>query len=63
MVRPGLDFGEERRDEDSKHCWKNYKKWEMRLSGIFTVQCVCRFPKVVRISVIFAMEGVSIALS
>ena len=63
IVRPGLDFGQDGKDENSKHCRKNYKKSETHSPEIFTVQCVCQYPKVVGASVMLEMESVSTALS
>ena len=62
-MHPGLDFGEEGKDQNSKLCRKMYKKSETHSPGIFTVQCVCRYQKIIGITVMLDMEGVSTALS
>ena len=63
IVRPGLDFGLNSHKENAKQCRKNYTKSDTHSPGIFTVQCVCRHPKLLGVSVMLEMEGVSTALS
>ena len=63
VVRPRIDFGTTSKDENSKQCTKVYKASTAFSSGIFTVQCVCKFPKLLGISIMENFKGVSTALS
>ena len=63
FVWPCIDFGREKRSENLKTCRKTYRKSDAHSPGIFTVQCVCRYPKLVGVSVMDECEGVSTALS
>ena len=63
VVRSGLNFGQDGKDNNSKHSQKNYKKSETHLTRIFTFQCVCQYSKVIGISIMLEMEGVSTSLS
>ena len=62
-VRPGLDFGTNSRKQNVRECRKSYLKSDSHSPGIFTVQCVCKRPKLIGISVMVETEGVSTALS
>ena len=44
-------------------CPKSYRASESHSRGIFTVQCYCRYPKILRLSVMSECEGVSTAIS
>lgn len=63
QVRPNLNFGISSKKKNSRSCRKNYTKSETHSPGIFTVQCVCRYPKLIGLSVMEECEGVSTALS
>ena len=63
QVRPGVDFGRAKRAENVRSCRKNYTKSDSHSPGLFTVQCVCRNPKLIGVSVMQECEGVSTALS
>ena len=63
QVRPAMVFGNYSRKENSRTCRKNYVKSDSHSPGIFTVQCVCRHPKLIGPSVMRECEGVSTALS
>ncbi len=63
QVRPLLNFGSSSRKENTRTCRKNYLKSDSHSPGIFTVQCVCRHPKLIGASVMCECEGVSTALS
>ena len=63
QVRPLLDFGSSSKKKNSRTCRKNYLKSDSRSSGIFSVQCVCRHPKLIVISVMRECEGANTALS
>lgn len=62
-MRPGLYFVSSSKKENSRSCRKNYRKPEAITAGIFTVQCVCRHPKLLGVSVMMQTEGVSTELS
>jgi len=63
-VRPRIDFGRDGRSrENTRNCRKLYTKSETHSPGIFTVQCACRNPKLLGLSVMMQCEGVSTALS
>ncbi len=51
LVRPRVDFGNSARTENSRTCTKNYISSDSHSPGIFTVQCCCRHPKLLGISV------------
>ena len=63
LVRPCIDFGNAKKAENTKSCRKHYRKSDSHSPGIFTAQCVCRYPKLVGVSVMDECEGVSTALS
>jgi len=63
VVRPSMKFGISSRTENMRSCRKNYLKSDSHSPGIFTVQCVCRFPKLIGLSVMMECEGISTALS
>lgn len=63
IVRPRLEFGLTKRDENSRGCNKKYPVSQEHSPGIFTVQCCCPHPKILGISVMEVCEGVSMALS
>jgi len=63
IVRPRIDFGLSSKKENSKQCTKNYRASSSHSPGIFTVQCACRHPKLLGVSVMESCEGVSTALS
>jgi len=63
MVRPSIDFGKSTRNENESHCRKDYRASDTHSPGIFTVQCVCRYPKVIGVSVMDECEGTSTAMS
>ena len=62
-VRLGTDFGRVARKENGRSCRKMYTKSDSHTPGIFTVHCICSKPKLLGISVMTEMEGVSTALS
>ena len=63
QVRPRITFGSYSRKENAQSCRKNYLKSGSYSPGIFTVQCVCRQPKLIGVSVMRECEGVSTTLS
>jgi len=63
MVRPSIDFGRSARNENESKCRKDYRASDTHSPGIFTVQCVCRYPKVIGVSVMDECEGTSTAMS
>jgi len=63
VVRPRVDFGTTSIQENGKTCAKSYVRSKSHSPGLFTVQCCCRHPKLIGISVMDACEGVSTALS
>ena len=62
-VRSRLTFGATGRQENLRICRKNYRASFSHSSGILTVQCVCRHPKLLELPVMLECEGVSTALS
>lgn len=62
LVRLCIDFGRSKRVENSMSCRKNYRESDTHSPGIFTVQCVCRYPKLIEVSVMDECEGISTAL-
>ncbi len=62
LVRPRIDFGSSSRAENLMPCRKNYRKSDSPPPGIFTVQCCCRFPKLIGLSVMSECERISTAL-
>lgn len=63
VVRPRLDFGPTKKEENSRGCSKKYPCSTEHSPGIFTVQCCCKHPKILGISVMEECEGVSMAMS
>ena len=63
QVRPNMDFGPTSSAENSRSCRKHYSKARAHTPGIFTVQCACKRPKLLGVSVMTRTEGVSTALS
>ena len=63
QVRPGLNFVSRSRREKSVWCNKNHSRFDTHRPGIFTVQWVCKRPKLVGVSVMTEIEGISTALS
>ena len=63
IVRPCIEFGRTKKAENTKSCRKHYRKSDSHSPGIFTAQCVCRYPKLIGVSVMEECEGVSTALS
>ncbi len=61
-MRPLLDFGLSSRRENAWSCRKNYVKSDSHSPAIFTMQCICRNPKIIKMSVMRECEGVSTAL-
>ena len=60
-VRPDLDFGTNSRKENARECRKSYLKSDSHSSGIFNVQCLCKRPKLIGISMMVETKGVSTA--
>ena len=48
LVRPNVYFGFSSRSENSRSCRKTHDSARAHTPGIFTVQCVCRHPKLNR---------------
>jgi len=63
VVRPAIKFGASAHTENGRSCRKNYNKSDSHSPGIFTVQFVCRYPKLIGLSVMMECEGVSTAMS
>ena len=63
QIRPVTTFGDSSKKENSRSCRKNHVKSDSHRPGIFTVQCVCRYTKLIGLSVMQECEGVSTALS
>ena len=63
QVRPGIDFGRAKKTANVRSCRKNYTKPYSQSHGLFIVQCECRNPKLIGVSVMRECEGVSTALS
>lgn len=63
VMRPNVSFGLSSRMENAAICKKNYRKSDSHSPGIFTVQCVCRYPKLIGLSVMKECESVSTAMS
>ena len=62
-MRPSAYFGSTARSENTAGCKKNYRKSDHHSQGIFTVQCCCRYPKLLGISVMSECEEVGTAFS
>ena len=63
QIRPVTTFGDSSRKENFRSCRKNYVKSDSHSTGIFTVPCVCRYPKLIGLSVKQEREGVNTELS
>ena len=63
VMRPNVTFGRSSRTENVARCKKNYRKSDSHSPGIFTVQRVCRCPKLIGLSVMDECEIVSTAMS
>lgn len=63
FVRPCIDFGCTKKDENTKSCRKVHRKSDSHWPGMFTVQCVSKHPKIIGISVMKECEGVSTKLA
>ena len=63
ILRPYVSFGLSFRKENVQSCRKRYRKSENYLLGIFTLQCECRHPKLIALSVMDECESVSTAMS
>lgn len=48
-MRPNLGSGTASIPENGRLCRKTYVNSKTRRSGIFTVQCACRHPKLLRV--------------
>ena len=62
-LRPNINFSNTFEIQNSKFCRKHYIKYDKHSPGIFTVQCVCRFPKLIGLSAMVDWKGVSNSLS
>ena len=62
-IRPRLDFFRSSRTENRRTCKKSYQASNTHALGLFTVQCVCKNPKLFGVSVMMECEGISTALS
>ena len=63
IVRARVDFGFTKKDENVKSCSKKDTASKTHTPSIFTVECCCRQPKILGVSVMDLCEGVSTALS
>ena len=63
IVRPSIGFAPRSWKENSQSCRKNFEASESHSPSISTVQCVCRYPKLIGISRMEVCEGTSTALS
>ncbi len=63
VVRPRVEFGDYSKVENSRSCAKHYIRSESHSPGLFTVECCCKHPKLIGVSIMDACEGVSTALS
>ena len=63
IIRLNIDFGRTSNRENGRPCTKNYASAKSHAPAIFTVQCVCRHPKLLGVSIMTKTEGVSTALS
>ena len=62
-MRPNVSFGLSSRKDNVQSCSESYRKSENHSSGIFTLQCVCRHPKLIGLSIMGECENVSTAMS
>ena len=62
-MRPNITFVGSSRLENVARYKKNYSQSDSHSPGIFTVQCVCRYPKLIGLSVMNEFESVSTAMS
>ena len=63
QIRPMMTFGDSSKKGNSRSCRKNYMKSDSHSPVVFTVQCVCQYPKIIGLSVMQECEGISTALS
>lgn len=62
-MRPRVHFGRTSKRGNILSCRKHYTTSDTHYPGIFTVQCFCRNPKLIGISVMLECEGISTAVS
>ena len=63
IVRTFISFAPGSRKENSQSCRKNFQASQSHSYGIFTFQFVCRYPKLIDVSVMEECEETSTALS
>lgn len=64
LVRPRITFAAARGgSEKTDECSKDYRRAPSHSPGLFTVQCACQHPKLLRVTVMSANESLSTALT
>lgn len=63
IVRPCIEFGRTKRTENNRNCRNIYRASDSHSLEIFTVQCACKYPKLIGLSVMKECERINTAIS